>query len=201
MLRIGLTGNIAVGKSCASARFAGLGAAVIDADRISREIMEPGAPAYFRVIETFGSEILSGDGTIDRRRLGGVVFASEEKRHLLESITHPAIRAAIAGEVAEKGKISNIVIVEAALMVETGGYKEYDRLIVVTCPPATQLSRLAARDGLTVSEAKARIAAQMPMDEKIRFADYIIDTSGSLEYTLEQVDGIYRVLSREEEYL
>ena len=194
MLRIGLTGNIAVGKSCAAARFAELGAAVIDADRISRELMKPGAPVYFHVTEAFGPEILSDDGTIDRRRLGGVVFASEEKRRLLESIAHPAIRDAIAGEIAEKEKISNIVIVEAALMVETGGYKEYDRLIVVTCPPALQLSRLAARDGLTGSEAKARIAAQMPMDEKIRFADYIIDTSGSLEYTLEQVDSIYRKL-------
>jgi len=195
MFRIGLTGNIAAGKSCASARFAELGAAVIDADRVSRELMAPGAPAYFRVAEAFGAEILSGDGTIDRRRLGGIVFASEEKRRFLESIMHPAIYDAIAAKIAEKEKISKIVIVEAALLVETGGYKEYDRLIVVTCPPATQLSRLAGRDGLTMSEAKARIAAQMPMDEKIRFADHIIDTSGSLESTLAQVDSIYRILT------
>ena len=191
---MGLTGNIAVGKSRAAARFAELGAAVIDADRVSREVMKPGAPAYFGVIEAFSPDILSGDGTIDRRRLGGIVFASEEKKRLLESIVHPAIRDAIAMKIAEKEKISNIVIVEAALMVETGGYKEYDRLIVVTCPPATQLARLTGRDGLTVSEAKARIAAQMPMDEKIRFADYVIDASGSIESTLEQVDIIYREL-------
>ena len=193
MLRIGLTGNIAVGKSCISARFAELGAAVIDADRVSRELMKPGAPLYFRVAEAFGPNILFSDGTIDRRRLGGVVFASEEKRRLLESIAHPAIRDAISLEIAKKEKISNVVIVEAALLVETGGYKEYDRLIVAACPPATQIARLIIRDGLTEREAKARIAAQMPMDEKVSFADYVIDTSGSLESTLEQVDVIYRV--------
>ena len=194
MLRIGLTGNIAVGKSCAAARFTELGATVIDADRVSHELMEPGAPVYFRVMEEFGSHILHGDGTIDRRRLGAIVFASEEKKLLLESIAHPAISDAIARKIAEKEKISNIVIVEAALMIETGGYKEYDRLIVVACSPATQLARLMVRDGLTENEAKARIAAQMPMDEKIRFADYVIDTSGSLKSTMDQVDIIYQKL-------
>jgi len=194
MLRIGLTGNIAVGKSLASARFKELGAAVIDADSVSRELMEPGTPVFFHVVEEFGPEILRGDGTIDRRRLGGAVFASEEKRRLLESIVHPAIHKAIAREIAEKEKISNIVIVEAALMIETGGYKEYDRLIVAACSPSIQLSRLMARDGLTESEAKARITAQMSMDEKIHFADYVINTSGTLKSTLEQVDIIYQKL-------
>jgi len=194
MLRIGLTGNIAVGKSCAAARFAELGAAVIDADHISRELMEPGAPVYIRVVEEFGSDILHGDGTIDRRRLGDIVFASEEKRRLLESIVHPAINVAIARKIAEKEKTTNVIIVEAALMVETGGYKEYDRLIVVACSPAKQLARLMMRDGLTESEATARIAAQMPLDEKIRLADYVIDASGSLKSTLEQVDIIYQKL-------
>ena len=195
MLRIGLTGNIAVGKSCAVTRFAELGAAVIDADRVSHELMEPGSPVYFRVAEEFGPEILRDDGTIDRRRLGGVVFASEEKRRLLESIMHPAIHDAMARIIAGKEKTSKIVIVEAALLIETGGYKEYDRLIVVACSPAAQLARLTTRDGLTESEAKARIAAQMPMEEKIRYADYVIDTSGSLQSTLEQVDAVYHKLS------
>ena len=194
MLRIGLTGNIAVGKSRVSARFAELGVAVIDADRVSRELMEPGTSVYFRVVEEFGTKILRSDGTIDRRRLGDIVFASEEKRRLLEGITHPTIRDAMARIAAEKEGISDIVIVEAALMIETGGYKEYDRLIVVFCSPSTQLARLIARDGLTESEAKARIAAQMPAEEKISFADYLIDASGSLESTLEQVDAVYRKL-------
>jgi len=194
MLRIGLTGNIAVGKSCAAARFAELGVAVIDADLVSRELMEPGAPVYFRVVEGFGTEILRVDGSIDRRRLGDIVFTSEEKRRFLENIVHPAIRDAIDRKIAEYEKISNILIVEAALMVETGGYKEYDRLIVVACSPATQIARLMTRDRLTESEAKARIAAQMPMDEKIRLADYVINSSGSLKYTLEQVDIIYQKL-------
>ena len=194
MLRIGLTGNIAVGKSSVSARFAELGAAVINADRVSRELMKPGAPVYSRVVEEFGAEILRGDETIDRRMLGGIVFASEEKRRLLESIAHPAIHDAIKRLIAEKEKASEIVIVEAALMIETGGYKEYDRLIVVACDQAMQLARLMARDGLTENEAKARLAAQMPTHEKIRFADYVMDASGSLESTLEQVDAVYRKL-------
>jgi len=193
VLKIGLTGNIAVGKSRAAGRFSELGAVVIDADRVSRELMEPEAPVYFRVTEAFGPEILRGDGTIDRRRLGSIVFASEEKRRLLESIVHPAIGDAIARKIAEN--TADIVIVDAALMIETGGYKGYDRLIVVACSPAAQLARLMARDGLTESEAMARIAAQMPTYEKIRFADYVIDASGSLESTLEQVDGIYRKLN------
>lgn len=195
MLRIGLTGNIAVGKSSAAVRFTELGAAVIDADHVSRELMEPGTQVFFRVTETFGPKILCGDGTIDRRRLGNVVFISEEKRRLLESIVHPAIHDAITRKIAEKEKVANIVIVDAALMIETGGYREYDRLVVVACPPAVQLARLMARDGLTESEAKTRIASQMPTDEKIRFADYVINTSGSLEYTLEQVDAIYQKLT------
>jgi dephospho-CoA kinase len=194
MLRVGLTGNIAAGKSCAAARFAELGAAVIDADRVSRELMDPGTPVYFCVAEAFGAKILCADGTIDRRRLGSIVFASEKQRRLLESIVHPAIRDAIARKIAEKEKTSDVVIVDAALMIETGGYKEYDRLIVVACPPALQFARLMARDGLTEDEAKARIAAQMPADEKIHFADYVINTSGSLESTLDQVDAIYREL-------
>ena len=194
MLRIGLTGNIAVGKSCAAARFAELGAAVIDADLFSHELMEPDETVYFRVVEEFGAKILRGDGSIDRRRLGDIVFTSEEKRSLLESIVHPAIRDSIARKIAEKEKISKVVIVEAALMIETGGYKEYDRLIVVACSPAMQLARLMTRDGLAESEAKARIAAQMPMEKKIRFADYVIDTSGSLKSTLDQVDIIYQKL-------
>ena len=194
MLRIGLTGNIAVGKSRAAARFTELGAAVVDADRVSRELTAPGAPLYYRVVEAFGDGILSGDGTIDRRRLGGIVFTSEEKRRLLESISHPAIRDAVSLEIEKKSNISDVVIVEAALLIETGGYKEYDRLIVVVCPPSMQLARLVARDGLSEDAAKARIAAQMPMDEKIRFADHVIDASVSLESTLEQVDAVYRKL-------
>ena len=194
MLHVGLTGNIAVGKSCAAARFAELGAAVIDADRVSRELMETGAAVYFRVVETFGPEILRGDGTIDRRKLGSIVFASEEKRRLLESIVHPAIRDAIARKIDEKKNIADILIVDAALMIETGWHKEYDRLIVVTCPPDVQLARLMTRDGLTENEAKARIAAQMPTAEKIRFADYVIDAGDSIESTLTQTDAIYRKL-------
>ena len=177
-----------------AARFGELGAAIIDADQISRELMKPGAPLFFRVVKEFGAEILNGDGAINRRRLGDTVFASEEKRRLLESIMHPAIRGAIARKIAENEKISHIVVVEAALLIETGGYREYDRLVVVTCSPAVQLARLMARDGLTENEAKTRIAAQMPSDKKIHFADYVIDASDSLKSTLEQADIIFQKL-------
>ena len=197
MLRVGLTGNIAVGKSSVAARFAELGAAVIDADHVSRELMSPGKPVYFRVAEAFGQDILCCDGTIDRRKLGSVVFISKEKRRLLEGIVHPLIRDAITGKIAESMKTSTIVIVEAALMIETGGYKEYDRLIVVSCPPAVQLARLTSRDGLTEIDALARISAQMPSDVKIRFADHVIDTSGTLMSTTEQTDAVYRKLLKQ----
>jgi len=196
MSRIGLTGNIAVGKSSASAHFTRLGAFVIDADRVAHGVLERGTPVFRRVVEAFGADILGEGGAIDRRRLGDVVFASEEKRLLLNSLVHPAVRGAIADRIAarEADSPGGVVIVDAALLVETGGYRDYDRLVVVACDPALQLRRLMARDGLPEAAAKARIAAQMPMEEKVRAADYVIDTSGTFEATQRQVEAVYREL-------
>ncbi|MDR1727754.1 MAG: dephospho-CoA kinase [Acidobacteriota bacterium] len=196
MPHVGLTGNIAVGKSCASAHFARLGAFVIDADRVAHGLFERGAPTYRRVVEAFGEGVLGEDGEIDRRRLGDIVFASEEKRLLLNGIAHPAVRDAIAGKVAARDAVApgGVVIIDAALLVETGGYRRYDRLIVVACGAEQQLGRLMARDRLSEAAARSRIAAQMPMEEKVRFADYVIDTSGTFDATRAQVEAVYREL-------
>jgi len=196
MRHIGLTGNIATGKSYAAGHFASLGARIINADHIAHELLEYGTDVYQNVLTEFGAEILRADGSIDRKRLGEVVFSSEEKRRRLNAITHPAVRNAILREIAaiEKDACGEIIIVEAALLVETGGYKEYDGLIVTVCDPATQLYRLMARDGLTESAAQSRIASQLPMKEKVRLADYVIDTSGTPACTREQVEAIYRKL-------
>jgi dephospho-CoA kinase len=196
MLQVGLTGNIATGKSQASRKFAELGARVIDADLIAHEILNPGTDTFGRILETFGREILAGDGTIDRRKLGNIVFSDPEKRFLLNRLTHPVIGDRIRQSIAwiERTSETKIVIIEAALMVEVGSYKRYHALVVVTCLPSIQLSRLIDRDNLSLEDAVARIRAQMPIEEKLKVADYSIDTSGSLQETHRQVDRIYQEL-------
>ncbi len=202
MLHVGLTGNIASGKTYAASQFAKLGASVIDADLVVHELLEPGTKTYGQIVDVFGDQILSRDGTIDRKKLARIVFPDAAKRQLLNSLTHPAVGAEISRRISEFDRSSpnGILIVDAALMVETGRYKMYSFLIVVTCPPSLQLSRLMNRDGLTQEEAKARMASQMPIEEKIRLANYVIDTSGTLEQTRNQVEAIYRdLLIRERE--
>jgi dephospho-CoA kinase len=201
MLHVGLTGNIASGKSHAASVFAGLGAHVIDADRIVHELLASGSRTYDRVVEAFGEPILNPNREIDRKKLAQVVFFDKEKRRLLNDLTHPDIGAEILRRVEEleRACASGIIIVEAALMVETGGYRKYHRLIVVTCDPALQISRLMGRDGLTETDARARISSQMPIGEKLRLADYTIDTSGTFRQTRDQVEEIYKDLLIEEQ--
>ena len=196
MLHVGLTGNIASGKSHAVHVLAELGAHIIDADRVAHELMSPGTTTYAKVVEAFGEGILNPDRTIFRKKLGGIIFHDAEKRALLNNLVHPDVRTEILRRIIEMEKTSKrgIVIIDAALMVESGFYKVYDRLIVVHCEPALQLSRIISRDGLSVEEAKARIAAQMPAAEKLKYADYTIDTSGTFRQTHEQVEAIYRDL-------
>jgi len=200
MLHVGLTGNIASGKSSAAQFFSGLGAHVIDADRIAHALLQCGTPTYGRVIEAFGNGILGPAGEIDRRILGQLVFSDAGQRNLLNSLTHPAVESEIhrkIGEI-ERSAPCGIIIVDAALMIETGGYRMYHYLVVAACHPSVQVSRLMARDGLTESEARARMASQMPIEEKLKLADYTIDTSGTLPQTCEQVESIYRDLLRQE---
>jgi len=200
MLHVGLTGNIASGKSVVSVKFAELGAHIIDADHIVRELLSCGTKIQKKIVESFGEEILSSDGSIDRKALGGIVFNDSAKRLLLNRLTHPEIGAEIKRRIDALEQISagGIVIVEAALMVETGSTGNYHRLIVVTCDSSLQITRLMNRDDLTFEEAKARIDSQMPVKEKLKLADHIIDTSGTLKQTHEQVAAVYRDLLTQE---
>jgi dephospho-CoA kinase len=200
MLHVGLTGNIASGKSHAALFFAELGAHIIDVDVAAHEMLASHKAIYEKIVNAFGPQILRADKSIDRRKLGQVVFFEADKRILLNNIIHPEVAAEILRRIFEIEQLacSGIVIVDAALIIETGGYKIYDRLIVVTCDPVLQIARLTTRDHLTAEEARARIESQMAIEEKLKLADYTIDTSGTLKQTQEQVESIYRDLLLQE---
>jgi dephospho-CoA kinase len=183
MLRAGLTGSIAAGKSFVSGVLEELGCRVLDADETAREVVEPGSPGLREVEEKFGERVIKDDGTLDRAALGALVFADAAKRAALNSILHPYIIARQDERLREWEALDpdGIAIVDAALMIESGGYKRFDKLIVVHCRPDVQLERLMARDKLPREEAARRIASQMPQEEKKKFADYLIDTSDGFE--------------------
>jgi dephospho-CoA kinase len=203
MLHVGLTGNIATGKSYAASAFSVLGADIIDADRVAHEVLAFGTPAYFKIVDAFGEQILGGSREIDRKKLGQIVFSDATKRSTLNALTHPEVGAEIQRRISslEQSSSSGIIIVDAALMVETGGYKIYDCLIVAACDPSLQVSRIMSRDGLTEAEARARMAAQMPIEEKLKLADYAINTSGTFAQTDDQVKAIYQDLTIRERQL
>jgi dephospho-CoA kinase len=197
MLRVGLTGSIGVGKSFVTSVFTELGCRVLDADQTAREVVMPGTPGLRALTREFGEEILNPDGTLNRKQLAAVVFADEEKRQRLNSILHPFIIARqdeILNEW-EKEDPNGIGIVDAALMIESGGYRRFDKLIVVHCRPEVQLERLMLRDKLSRAEAERRVNSQMSQEEKQKFADYLIDTSDGFELTREQTLGVYKKLS------
>jgi dephospho-CoA kinase len=196
MLQVGLTGSIASGKSHASSVFAELGAYIIDADLIAHQLCVPGTPTFAKVVEAFGNGVLAPDGTIDRKILGEIIFHNAEKRHLLNSLVHPEVRAEVMRRMFELQKqgFQGIVIVDAALIVESGFHKMQDRLIVVVCELALQLTRVMNRCGISAEEARVRIAAQLPAEEKVKLADYVIDTSGTYSNTREQIERIHREL-------
>lgn len=193
MLRVGLTGSIGVGKSFVSGVLAELGCHVLDADETAREVVSPHSPALQDVIAEFGVEILQDDGTLDRSKLGALVFADEGKRAVLNSILHPYIIAQQDERLREweKKDPNGIAIVDAALMIESGGYKRFDKLIVVYCRDDIQLQRVIARNNLSRDEAQQRIAAQMPQEEKKKFADCLIDTSDGFEAARKQAGEVY----------
>jgi len=198
MLRVGLTGSIGVGKSFVASVFVELGCHVLDADQTAREVVMPGTPGLKALTEAFGEEILSPDGTLNRKQLGAVVFNDESQRQRLNHILHPFIIARQdeilnAWEVEDPDGIS---IVDAALMIESGGYKRFDKLIVVHCRPEVQLERLMLRDKLSRDEALRRINSQMPQEEKQKFADYLIDTSDGYESTRAQTEAVNQKLIR-----
>ena len=196
MLRVGLTGSIAVGKSFVARVLAELGCHVLDADQTAREVVEPGSPGLQALTETFGTEILLSDGTLNREQLGALVFADEQKRQLLNSILHPYIivkqdELLRALEVKDP---NGVAVVDAALMIESGGYKRFDKLIVVHCDPEEELRRLMARDNLSREEAEARIRSQMPQEEKMKLADYLIDTTAGFDAAKERTEKVWREL-------
>ena len=191
---IGLTGNIASGKSVATGMFAKLGAKIIDADHVARSVVEPEKPAWKEIVDKFGRDVLNPDRTIDREKLGDIVFNDEDKRQVLNDITHPKILEEITELIKRNRKEgSGVIIIEAALIIEKGGWlKEIiDSLIVVTSAQESQIKRLMSRNGYTREEALSRIDAQIPSAEKEKHADFVIDNSGSLEDTEHQVSGIW----------
>ncbi len=192
MLKVGLTGSIAVGKSNVCDYFRELGCHVLDADKTAREVVEPGTVGLMQIVNEFGSSVLQPNGELDRKKLGAVVFADEEKRNLLNSIVHPLVIEAQDRWInkGEKDDPDGVAIVDAALMIESGGYKRFDKIIVVWCEPAIQLTRLMLRDNLSEQDAKMRIDAQMSQEEKKRFADHLIDTSGGFEDTRRQAINV-----------
>ena len=196
MLKVGLTGSIAVGKSHVCEVFRELGCAVIDADQIAREVVEPGTKGLDLILNAFGKSVLRPDGSLDRQKLASIVFADEEKRLLLNSIVHPLVFEAQERWLNERemDDPDGIAIIDAALMIEAGGYRRFDKLIVVWCEPELQLQRLMARDDLGRIDAEKRIAAQMSQEEKKGYADFLIDTSGTLDNTRRQTEAVFRQL-------
>jgi dephospho-CoA kinase len=198
MLRVGLTGSIAVGKSFVVSVLGELGCVTFDADKIAHSVMEPGRPAYEDVVAEFGREVLAEDGSIDRAKLGPIVFADDERRKRLNEIVHPRVieEQNRLLQQAEAADPNGIAIIDAALMIESGGYKRFDKLIVVFCDRETQIERLMRRNKTSREEAERRMAAQMSSDDKRRYADYQIDTSGSFDQTRQQVVEVYNELRR-----
>jgi dephospho-CoA kinase len=198
MLRVGLTGSIGVGKSFVGSVFVELGCRLLDADATAREVVLPGTAGLAAVVKEFGPEVLQTDGTLDRKRLGAVVFGDDQKRQRLNAILHPRIieRQDQILQQWESEEPNGIGIVDAALMIESGGYKRFDKLIVVHCRPEVQLERLMLRDGLSCDEAQKRIDSQMPQEEKQRYADYLIDTSDGFELTRQRTKAVYDQLAK-----
>lgn len=195
MSYFGLTGGVASGKSTAARMFGKLGAKIIDADRVGHEFLLPSSPAFSEIVRRFGREILTPEGEISRERLGAIVFADQEKLRALDSIIHPRIIAKVE-EMASTISSENpraVILVDAALIFEAGIGGRFQKVIVTWCRPEQQIERLMHK-GLTRQQAQERLAAQIPAEEKRRRADFVIDSSGSLENTRIQVETIYAAL-------
>ena len=195
MLRVGLTGGIASGKSRVLRRLEAGGCFTLDLDRVAHEVIAPGGAAYEDVVAAFGPAVCSPDGTVDRKALGAVVFHDPQARERLNAIVHPRVRSEEQRRTtAAAGAPDAIVVVDAALLVEAGLHLRFDRMVVVYCTPEQQLARLLARDALTPADAAARIGAQLPGAEKRRFAHFEIDSSGSPEQTDAGADALLQPL-------
>ena len=194
MLRAALTGGIATGKSFCLERFAALGAAVIDADVLAREAVAPGSAGLAAVAARFGSHVLRGDGSLDRGALGQIVFTDRAARADLEAIVHPEVYRRIEQWFANLPPGTRLAIADIPLLYETGHEHDFERVIVAACDAEEQVRRLMARDALTEDQARARLAAQWPIEEKVRRADYVIRTDGTHEETNAQVAQLLKAL-------
>ncbi len=198
MLKVGLTGGIATGKSYVVSVLRELGCEVLDADVVAHQAIEPGKPAYQDIVTEFGAGVVNPDGTINRPALAAIVFGDEAKRLRLNAIVHPRVFETQAAWLATLNPsaiaVPVIAVIDAALMIETGSYKRFDKVVVVHCTPELQLERLMARNQMPQAQGEARIAAQMPSAEKVKVADYTIETSLGFEDTRRQTEAIYERL-------
>lgn len=192
---IGLTGSIASGKSSVAKYLKKLGAHVIDADQVARQVVMPGTPALEEIVSSFGPGILTPDVTLNREKLASIVFKDPRARETLEKITHPRIEKEVNQQISSffADHPKGILVLEVPLLIETGWHQKVDQVWLVTVDEGTQLRRLVTRDKLTLEQARERIASQMPQAEKAKYARVIIDNSGSTEKTLEQVQKFWEV--------
>jgi dephospho-CoA kinase len=201
MLRVGLTGGLASGKSFVGRALRDLGCFLIEADELGHQVMARGAEAYPQILTEFGPAILNENEEIDRRKLGAIVFENPDLLAKLNAIVHPAVRARSSRltEAFSQQDPHGIIVYEAAILVETGSFREYNRLIVASCTEEQQVERAVLRDHLTREEVYHRLRRQMPLEEKVKYADYVIDTSGTKEHTLDQTRTVYASLRRLEQ--
>jgi dephospho-CoA kinase len=198
MLRIGLTGGLASGKSFVGRALKEMGCFLIEADDLGHKVMAKGAESYNAILAQFGTEILNAEGEIDRRKLASQVFGQPELLAKLNAIVHPAVRARgrQLEESFQEREPDGICVYEAAILIETGSFRDFDRLIVASCTEEQQIERAVLRDHFTREEVLNRLRRQMPLEEKVKYADYVIDTSGTKEHTLDQTRTVYASLRR-----
>ena len=197
MLQVALTGGIATGKSYCLGRFAALGIPTIDADRLAREAVAPGSPGLAAVAQRFGAHIVREDGTLDRAALARIVFSDRTARADLEAIVHPDVYRRIREWFAQLPHGTTVAMADIPLLFETGHEHDFDAVVVAACTPEEQLRRLVARDGLSETDARARLEAQSPIDEKVRRAQFVIRTDIGFPQTDEEIERIYRKLARQ----
>jgi dephospho-CoA kinase len=198
MLKVGLTGGLACGKSFVGEVLRGYGCLLIQADELGHEVLAPGGEAYDGVVREFGSEVLDAGGRIDRRALAAQVFGAPARLAALNRLVHPPVfrrEDELIAEFAAREPLG-IAVVEAAILIETGSFRRYDRIVLVTCREDQQVERALRRDGASESDVRARLSRQMPLEEKRKYADFVIDTSGEKEETVRQTSAVFQELRR-----
>ncbi|MBW1999215.1 MAG: dephospho-CoA kinase [Deltaproteobacteria bacterium] len=195
-LLLGVTGGIATGKSTVAEMLEEMGAPLVDVDIIAREVVEPGRPAWKQIVGYFGDSVLKEDGSIDRKRLSSIVFNDEAKRKRLESFTHPFILEEMAGHVDRiaRNNPDAIIQVVVPLLIEIGSQNQFDKVVLVYAPGEVQIERLMRRDGIERTQAERILEAQLPIDEKLKYADFVIYNDGTLDETRTQVEDLWREL-------